>query len=151
MMGFILPMRNWNTNGEVYMALDPIGFILPMRNWNPDAGSFFGVRQFRIYLTYEELKLIHWRKQAIRLAPDLSYLWGIETPNWHGQVLPVLGIYLTYEELKPILPSNQKQWFFRIYLTYEELKPITSLRIKFSVFKDLSYLWGIETGHHQNR
>jgi len=51
-------MRNWNSKDILILPLLSRGFILPMRNWNHFNRFFRG-----------------W------LAPDLSYLWGIETPN----------------------------------------------------------------------
>ncbi len=56
-IGFILPMRNWNTDKEAAEILKYQGFILPMRNWN-----------------YDEMA-----KDSVVGSADLSYLWGIET------------------------------------------------------------------------
>ena len=100
-MGSILPMRNWNFPWVQIKGGVMFGSILPMRNWNSISFLFVGYSN-----------------------TDLSYLWGIET----------------------YLAAGCFRWNIdRIYLTYEELKPILSSKIHCHFISDLSYLWGIET------
>ena len=147
-------MRNWNQCSIKFLLRAFNRCTLPMRNWN--YFSSFGINDFRrnflLYLTYEELKLIFdasWSSLII----VVPYLWGIETNS--ATYLPppfvFLMLYLTYEELKPFLfklikshiyiccTLPMRNWnpvgkqvmyiipIILLYLTYEELKRTTFL------------------------
>ena len=75
-----LPMRNWNLEDSSSSSDPVVSCTLPMRNWNKYFNKFFWGFP-KLYLTYEELKLLLGASVIILLNTSLvvPYLWGIET------------------------------------------------------------------------
>ena len=142
-----------------------------MRNWNVLASAALYC-SITIYNTYEELKLLfftvklyirigfiipmrNWNRSTLSRAGSRNRWFIIPMRNWNLYFLRynriiVIGIYNTYEELKPyylwttaiaiswfIIPMRNWNYPFafwksrissKIYNTYEELKPITRIK-----------------------
>ena len=103
----ILPMRDWNlvhNGGHNYIKLF-VSYLwgIETNSLSPSINSF----SYRLYLTYEGLKLI---------------VKNLEYRDW-------FSLYLTYEGLKLVQKSRKerRQWK-RLYLTYEGLKHVNSAR-----------------------
>ena len=145
-MDFILPMRNWNSIGSNLYPFLRSDFILPMRNWNNIKILIHKLHLVKDFI----LPMRNWNMYtlmfSISLSRILSYLWGIETYHSLINSLPISWDF--------ILPM--RNWNFPIiaanilcikgfYLTYEELKQSKILKNHLTLYRILSYLWGIET------
>ena len=117
-------MRNWNACQQWRRMTIHWVFIVPMRNWN------------MLYLIYN----------AINQILFLSYLWGIETIEKAVAKYKVCKVFIVpmrnWNQIIKQYNSTDRKSFYR---TYEELKRERDSRRHRSVYKFLSYLWGIET------
>ena len=101
LIGFIVPMRNWNEEGK--SKENKINWGLSYL-WGIETLSFSASTRFlaRVYRTYEELKHGDRFIDTSWYLRGLSYLWGIETFSTTNSSWNSLGVYRTYEELKPV-------------------------------------------------
>ena len=144
----ILPMRNGNIKKSIVYSLSLICSYPTYEEWKLKTLEYLNKVWLCSYPTYEEWKQTYHLPVYPCFCKFLSYLWGMETENKNNDwyyfrivlILPMrngnakLSRYNSMIEIVLILPMRNGNYRFH-------------LRLQWTSFQFLSYLWGMETLH----
>ena len=147
----ILPMRNGNIKKSIVYSLSLICSYPTYEEWKLKTLEYLNKVWLCSYPTYEEWKQTYHLPVYPCFCKFLSYLWGMETENKNNDwyyfrivlILPMrngnakLSRYNSMIEIVLILPMRNGNYRFH-------------LRLQWTSFQFLSYLWGMETHFHHH-